>query len=79
MRFFVHYLGLLILWVLSFFDKLVLWWLLFLNDVFEPCAAAQGWFDKLLGWHKSQMALSNQFNMFFQNVNSRNTSIDGIV
>ena len=53
--------------------------LLFLNDVLEPFAAAQGWFVKLLGTVYAQMTLLNQFDVFFRNVNSWNASSDGIV
>ena len=75
----MHYLILLNLEVLSFFENLVHCRLLFLNDVHEPCAAAQGWFDMLLGTEYAQMTLLNQFDVFFRNVNSQNASSDGIV
>ena len=79
MRFFMHYLILLNLEVLSFFENLVHCQLLYFNEVLEPCAAAQGWFDNLLGTVYAQMTLLNQFDVFFQNVNSGNASNDGIV
>jgi len=79
MRFFMHYLVLLNLEVLSFFENLVHYRLLCFNKVLEPCAAAQGWFVKLLGTVYAQMTLLNQFDVFFRNVNSWNASSDGIV
>ena len=75
----MHYLILLNLEVLSFFENLVHCRLLYFNEVLEPCAAAQGWFVKLLGTVYAQMTLLNQFDVFFRNVNSRNASSDGIV
>ena len=69
-------------WILKYCYSLKTWCtadFLLLNDILEPCAAVQGWFVTLLGKFYSQMTLLNQFDLFFQIVNSRNASSDVFV